>query len=110
MDVKHTMLLTLLLMSCVMYCLGMSVVVTVSSPDLETMNAPTHETGQKHVPDFSLVRDGAGRADSHAVSSAWLNDVRLTFKRRADLWKGNIITDQSIDRAVPALAAHSAMT
>ena len=82
MDVKHTMLLTLLLMSSVIYCLGMSVIVTASPP-------------QKHVPDHSLVRDGAGRADSDAVASAWLDDVRLTFKRRADLWKGNIIIDQS---------------
>jgi hypothetical protein len=68
------MLLTLLLMSCVMSCISLSVVVDVSSPDLETMNTLTHETGQNHVPDLSLVSDDAGRADSH-VSSALLNDV-----------------------------------
>ncbi len=35
------------------------------------------------------------KADSHAVQSAWLNDVQLTFKRRANLWSGNIVIDQS---------------
>ena len=94
MDVKHTMLPTLLLMSCAMYCHSLSAIVAVSSPDLETTNTPTHETGQKHVPG-SFWQGRMSEDERLAVSSAWLNDVRLTFKRRAHLWKGNIITDQS---------------
>ena len=100
MDVKRTMILTLFIISSLIYCQSLTVVVdnsrrALSSPDPETMDTPTDETGQKQVPDLTLVRDGAGRVDSHTVSSAWFDDVRLTFKRRADLWKGNIIIDQS---------------
>jgi hypothetical protein len=30
-----------------------------------------------------------------AVESSWLNDARLTFKRRADIWQGNIVSAQA---------------
>ncbi len=112
MDVKHAMRLTLFLVSYLIYCHSLTVVVdnsrrALSSPDLETMNTPTDETGQKQVPDLSLVRDGAGRVDSHTVSSAWLNDGVDNSGRvlsSPDLETMNTHTDETGQKQVPDLS------
>ena len=67
MRVKHTKLLALLSMSCVMYCHSEPAVVTVSSPDLETMNALTAAVDMDAMAHGSLVLGAVEGTQSQVV-------------------------------------------